>query len=175
VHLSSDERSRLAATGANAAHCPTANLFLRSGILDLAATRAAGVRVGLGSDVAAGPELNLWRVMRGCIEAQTARSFFVAGTPVPSPGEAFHLATQAAADALGKGRIIGSFDIGKEADLVVLDYVSLLPYRTQSPAIHELAAEDLVSLCVHRGGPEAVIETFVRGHSVYRAPEPELF
>jgi len=32
-----------------------------------------------------------------------------------------------------------------------------------------------VNLCIHRGGPEAVIETFVRGRSVYRAPEPELF
>lgn len=175
VHLSAAERSRLAANGANVAHCPTANLFLRSGILELAETRAAGVRVGLGSDVAAGPELNLWRVMRGCIEAQKARSFFVSGTSVPSPAEALHLATQAGADALGKGRLIGSFDIGKEADLMVLDYVSLLPYRTHSQAVHELTPEDLVSLCIYRGGPDAVIETFVRGQSVYRAPEPELF
>jgi guanine deaminase len=47
--------------------------------------RAAGLRIGLGSDVAAGPELNLWRVMRGAIEAQKARSFYETNVQIPSP------------------------------------------------------------------------------------------
>jgi guanine deaminase len=175
IHLSPREREAIAATGASIAHCPTANLFLRSGILALDTVRAAGIRVGLGSDVAAGAELNLWRVMRAAIEAQTARSFYEPGVPVPSPAEALHLATQGAANALGKGRIIGSFDIGKEADLTIMDLGAMLPYRKSSKGTNDLTAEDVVSLCIYRGGPEAVVETFVRGRSVYRAPEPELF
>ena len=175
IHLSPRERERLAATGASAAHCPTANLFLRSGILALDTLRAAGVRVGLGSDVAAGPELNLWRVMRGCIEAQKARAFYEKDAAVPTPADALHLATQAAADALGKGRVIGSFDIGKEADVTVVDFGALLPYRKSSKAANDLTTEDVVSLCIYRGGPEATIETFVRGRSVYQAPAPGLF
>jgi guanine deaminase len=175
IHLNARERERLAATGASVAHCPTANLFLRSGILALDTLRAAGVRTGLGSDVAAGPELNMWRVMRGCIEAQKARSFYEKDTQVPTPADALHLATQAAAEALGKGRTIGSFDIGKEADMTVMDFGALLPYRKSSKAANDLTAEDVVSLCVYRGGPEATIETFVRGRSVYQAPAPELF
>ncbi len=175
LHLSDREHARLAETGASIAHCPTANLFLRSGILPLDRVRVAGIRVGLGSDVAAGPELNLWRVMRCCLESQKARAFYEKETDVPSPAGVLHLATQGAAEALGKGRTIGSFDIGKEADLTVIDFAALLPYRKSSKVANDLTTDDVVSLCVHRGGPEAVVETFVRGRSVYRAPEPELF
>jgi guanine deaminase len=175
LHLSDREREAIAASGAGIAHCPTANLFLRSGVLPLDKVRASGIHVGLGSDVAAGPELNLWRVMRCAIESQVARSFYEPDVPVPSPADALHLATQGAANALGKGKIIGSFDIGKEADLTIMDLGTLLPYRKSSKATNDLAAADVVSLCIYRGGPEAVLETFVRGRSVYRAPEPELF
>jgi guanine deaminase len=175
IHLSPREREALAAAGANVAHCPTANLFLRSGILALDATHAAGLKIGLGSDVAAGPELNLWRVMRGAIESQKARAFYEPNVQVPAPADALHLATQGAAEALGKGAILGSFEIGKEADLTVVDYGALLPYRKSSKGTTDLTAEDVLSLCIYRGGPEAIVETFVRGQSIYRAPEPELF
>lgn len=175
VHLSAAEREMLAAAGSSVAHCPTANLFLRSGILPLDTVRAAGLRVGLGSDVAAGPELNLWRVMRCVLESQKARSFYEPQTEVPSPAAALHLATQGGADALGKGGVIGSLDIGKEADLTIMDFGTLLPYRRGAKGVNDLTAEDIVSLCIYRGGPEAVIETFVRGQSVYRALAPELF
>jgi guanine deaminase len=175
IHLSDREREALAAAGASVAHCPSANLFLRSGILPLEKIRAAGLRVGLGTDVAAGPELNLWQVMRSAIESQKARSFYEADIPVPTPACALHLATQGAAEALGKGGIIGSFDIGKEADLTVMDFGALLPYRQNAKTSADLTAEDIVSLCIYRGGPHTVLETFVRGRSIFRALEPELF
>ncbi|EDY17482.1 amidohydrolase [Chthoniobacter flavus Ellin428] len=175
LHLCDRERAALAAAGASVAHCPTANLFLRSGILPLEKVRAAGLRVGLGSDVAAGPELNLWQVMRSAIESQKARSFYEPETPIPSPASALHLATQGAAEALGKGGTIGSFEIGKDADLTLMDFGALLPYRQNAKNAADLTAEDIVSLCIYRGGPPAVLETFVRGRSIYRAPEPELF
>lgn len=175
IHLSQREREAIAESGAAIAHCPTANLFLRSGILPLDAVRHLGIRVGLGSDVAAGAELNLWQVMRSAIESQTARSFYEPEVETLTPSKALYLATRGAADALGKGRTIGSFEIGKEADLTVMDLGTLLPYQRSSKATNDLNAEDVVSLCIYRGGPEAVIETFVRGRSIYRAPEPELF
>ena len=135
----------------------------------------AGIPVGLDTDVAAGPELNLWQVMRSAIEAQKARSFYEKNVRVPSPADVFHLATQGAAAALGKGGVIGSFDAGKEADLLILDASCLLPDRKNSKDIADMSAEDILSLCVYRGGPQAVLETFARGQSIYRAPEPELF
>jgi guanine deaminase len=175
IHLSQREQEAVAEAGSAIAHCPTANLFLRSGILPLDSIRRMGIRFGLGSDVAAGAELNLWRVMRSAIESQTARSFYEPNVETLTPSQALYLATQGAADSLGKGRLIGSFEIGKEADLTIVDLGVLLPYQRSSKATNDLNAEDVVSLCIYRGGPEAVIETFVRGRSVYRAPEPELF
>jgi guanine deaminase len=175
LHLSDREREAIAAAGASVAHCPTANLFLRSGLLPLEKVRAAGLRIGLGSDVAAGPELNMWQVMRSAIETQKARAFYEKDALVPTPTAALHMATQGAAEALGKGAVIGSFDIGKEADLTVMDYAALLPYRQSSKPVNDVSGEDLASVCIYRGGPHAVLETFVRGQSVFRAPEPELF
>ena len=175
LHLSDRERAAIAAAGASVAHCPTANLFLRSGLLPLEKIRAAGLRIGLGSDVAAGPELNMWQVMRSAIESQKARSFYEKEALIPTPTAALHMATQGAAEALGKSAVIGSFDIGKEADLTVMDYAALLPYRQSSKTVNDVSGEDLASVCIYRGGPHAVLETFVRGQSVFRAPEPELF
>jgi guanine deaminase len=174
IHLSDREREALAARGARVAHCPTANLFLTSGIMPLDRLRAAGLLIGLGSDVGAGTELNLWQVMRSAIESQKARAMFEADVQIPSPGAVLHLATMGAAEALGKGATIGSFEVGKEADITVMDLGALLPYR-QSKAADELTPEDALNLCIYRGGPHAVLETFVRGRSVFRAPEPELF
>jgi guanine deaminase len=175
IHLSDREREVLAATGSQVAHCPTANLFLQSGIMPLDQFLGDGIRVGLGSDVAAGPELNLWQVMRSAIESQKARSFYERGVVAPSPADVLHLATQGGARALGKGEQIGSLEIGKEADLTVVDYGALLPGRAGAKAVADLGAEDVLSLCIYRGGPHATVETFVRGQSVWRAPNPGLF
>ena len=175
IHLSERERTALAEAGASVAHCPTANLYLSSGIMPLGEHRAAGIKIGLGTDVAAGPELNLWQVMRSAIESQKARGFYKEGVLVPTPAQALHLATQGAAEVLGKGSVIGSLDVGKEADLTVMDVATLLPYHGSATKFEELTPDDMLALCIYRGGPQAVLETFVRGRSVWRASEPELF
>jgi guanine deaminase len=64
VHLSDRELARLIEAGAHVAHCPGSNLFLASGVMPLARYLAAGLSVGMGSDVAAGPEVSIWSSMR---------------------------------------------------------------------------------------------------------------
>ena len=169
VHLSEGELEVLASTRSTIAHCPSANLFLGSGIMPLGETWDAGVRVVLGTDVAAGPELNLWQVMRSAIESQKARASFEKNVRVPSPAELLFLATQGAADALGKGDALGSLDAGKEADLTIIKASALLPYREDSSTREELESEDILSLCVYRGSARATAETLVRGRTIYRA------
>lgn len=175
VHLSAREREVLAASGASIAHCPTSNLYLSSGIMPLAEHQAAGIKVGLGSDVAGGPELNLWQVMRSAIESQKARSFYEQGIAPPTIAQALHLATQGAAEALGKGSAIGTLEPGKDADLTVMSVPALLPYHGSATKAEELTPEDLLALCIYRGGPHAVAASLVRGRTVWSATEPELF
>ena len=168
IHLSEREISALAASGSSVAHCPTSNLFLGSGLMKLDRLRNAGLAVGLGSDVAAGPELNMWQVMRAAVDGQRARSFYESGVPPLRLAEAFHLATAGGAQALGKSSIIGTLDPGKEADLLIVDLNALLPYGRSNQQIRTLSKEDILALCIYRGGPHATHATFVRGKTVYR-------
>ena len=167
LHLTDREVATLAERGAAVAHCPTANFFLSSGLLPLARLRTAGVRVGLGSDVGAGPEVNLWQVMRSALETQKARSYYEPGVTPFTAAEAFYLATQGGAEVLGLGGVVGSLEAGKEADLLVLDRASLSPYGEMV----ELRPEELVTQCIYRGGPLATAASYVRGRMVYEKAE----
>jgi guanine deaminase len=53
----------------------------------------------------------------------------------------------------------------------VVDLAALLPYGKQGRRFDDLSAEDIVALCIYRGGPHANLETYVRGKCVYRAGE----
>ncbi len=170
VHLNPREIAAIAGAQSSIAHCPTSNLFLGSGLIKLDQLLKAGIPVGLGSDVAAGPELNMWQVMRAAIDVQKARGAYEPNLRPLRPSEAFYLATHGGARALGKSNIIGTLDVGKEADLTVVDLAALAPYPRDRDALSELSTEDILALCVYRGGPHANLETYVRGKCVYQAP-----
>ncbi len=132
IHLASDEWELLAARKSVAVHCPTANLFLSAGLFDLDAARRHGVRVALGSDVAAGPDLAMPRVARAMIEVAKMRAMASsdpARVHVPSPADAWDQITRVNADALGFGDG-GRLEPGAVADLLVL--------RTPFPADRHL-------------------------------------
>jgi guanine deaminase len=169
IHLNPREITAIAAAQSSVAHCPSSNLFLGSGLMKLDQLLKAGIAVGLGSDVAAGPELNMWQVMRAAIEVQKARTTYEPNLRPLRPSEAFYLATQGGARALGKATLIGTLDSGKEADLIVVDLAALLPYRKNVHALGDLSPEDALALCIYRGGPQANLETYVRGKCVYQA------
>jgi guanine deaminase len=171
IHLSAREIDAIAAAQSNIAHCPTSNLFLGSGLFKLDQLLKAGLAIGLGSDVGAGPELNMWQVMRAALDVQKVRSMSEPALQRLRPSEAFYLATSGGARALGKSAIIGSLDAGKEADLTVVDLTAVLPYGKQGRRFDDLSTEDIVALCIYRAGPHANLETYVRGKCVYRASE----
>src|SRR3954452_17217412 len=172
IHLNPREIAAIAAAQSNVAHCPTSNLFLGSGLMKLDQLMKAGIPVGLGSDVAAGPELNMWQVMRAAIDVQKARGAYEPNLRALRPSEAFYLGTHGGARALGKAKIIGTLDAGKEAYLIMVDLSLLTPYGGKGQMIDQLSTEDVVALCIYRGGPHATLSTYVRGRSVYEAPAP---
>ena len=170
IHLNAREIEAIAVAQANVAHCPTSNLFLGSGLMKLDQLQKAGIAIGLGSDVAAGPELNMWQVMRGAIEVQKARTAYEPNLRALHPAEALYLATQGGARALGKGETIGTLDVGKEADLLLVDMSKALPYPREQPSIDDLSPENVIALCIYRAGPHATLEAYVRGKAVYCRP-----
>jgi guanine deaminase len=166
IHLSDSEVERLAASGAKVAHCPASNLFLSSGMMPLARYRAAGVPVGLGSDLAAGPELSIFSVMRAAAVTQRvllllAEEGGARGAPRPlGPLDWLRLGSLEGARALGMGEAIGSLEVGKEADLILVDPSLTAPM----PDGAELAEpEELMSRLIFRPHPDMVRGAWVRG------------
>jgi guanine deaminase len=120
VHLSGDEWDLIRERESVVVHCPGANTFLKSGLFDLEAAREHGVRLALGSDVAAGPDIAMPRVARAMIEIAKIRAMTVApGAHVPTPAEAWRMITEGNADAIGWDDT-GRIDVDCAADLLVL-------------------------------------------------------
>ena len=162
IHLSGREVRRLVESDARVAHCPASNLFLASGMMPLAEYRAAGMTVGLGSDVAAGPELSLFSVMRA--GALTQRALAAHGA-MPAEGilgplDWLRMGTLGGALALGLEGQIGSLDVGKEADLIAIDPRLTAPLPGQAPPSEPA---DLASRLIFRPHPEMVRAAWVRG------------
>lgn len=116
LHLDDQDRSQMSKLGAAIAFCPTSNLFLGSGLFDLRAASACGIRTGIGTDVGGGTSLNMFRTL-----SEAYKVLQLQGQPLPG-FRALYLATLGAAKALYLDDKIGNFAAGKEADFVVLDY-----------------------------------------------------
>ncbi|UCD75628.1 MAG: amidohydrolase family protein [Phycisphaerales bacterium] len=120
VHLTEPQWLLIARRRSVVVHCPTANTFLSSGLFDLDAARRHGVRLALGSDLAAGPDLSMPRVARAMIETAKVRAMTIAPDAyVPTPADAWRLITTGNAEALGwpDG---GRLEVGAAADLLLL-------------------------------------------------------
>lgn len=160
VHMADEAMGRMARAGASAALCPTSNLFLGSGLFDLARLDAAGVRVGLGTDVGAGTSFSLLATMGEAYKVCQLRG---AGL---DPFRALHLATAGGAAILGLGDRIGSLAAGMEADFLLLDPAAtlLLGRRTAGASL----ADRLFALQI-LGDDRAIHATYVAGRLLHGA------
>jgi guanine deaminase len=162
IHLSDRELARLADCGVRVAHCPSSNLFIGAGVMPLARWRAGGLTVGLGSDVSGGPELSLFAVAGIGAYAQMARRALVGDEgDVLDPLGWLRLATLDGARALGLDGVIGSLEVGKEADLIAIDPSRVGPLSGSVDVGDDVA--DLVSRLMFRAHPEMVRAAWVRG------------
>jgi cytosine/adenosine deaminase-related metal-dependent hydrolase len=151
VHVEEDEIALLARHDVAVAHCPRSNAYLGCGVAPLEELRAAGVRVGLGTDSPAStPSLDMFAEMRTAIEAARARA---RRPDALGAADALELATLGGARALGLDAEIGTLGVGKKADLAIISLAetSFVPW------------EDPITAVVLGGSPQHVVETFVEG------------
>ena len=160
IWLDDADRARLAQCGAAIAFCPTSNLFVGSGLFPYAKCHAAGVRVGLATDVGGGTSFSMLRTMH---EAYKVAQLL--GEPF-SALDGFYLATLGAARSLGKADAIGALAPGREADLVVLDPAAT-PLMARRNARAETLEERLFALMM-LGDERAVAATYVLGETAWR-------
>ena len=118
VWLSEAEQELAAERGVKVLHCPGSNLKLGSGIAPVVELRSRGVTVSLGADGAAcNNRLDMFDEMRLAATLQAVRR----GPGALSARDVLWMATRAGAQTLGLDHQIGSIEIGKRADLIVVD------------------------------------------------------
>ena len=121
-HLTESEWETLADHDAVPVHCPTANIFLQSGSFDFTTARKHDLRIALGSDIAAGPDIAMPCVARAMIETAKWRKMTInKNAYVPSPAEAWHIITRGNAD------LLGWHDAGRIEPNATADFLLLKP------------------------------------------------
>ncbi|MFV0412222.1 MAG: amidohydrolase family protein [Oscillospiraceae bacterium] len=132
VHPQGRELELLKKNGVYVAHCPNSNTNLASGIAPMRTYLQEGMRAGLGTDVAGGFSLSVFRAMADAIQVSKLRWRLVDDTLAPlTVSEAFYLGTKGGGAFFGK---VGSFEPGYEFDAVVLDDAVLpCPYELTPP------------------------------------------
>jgi 5-methylthioadenosine/S-adenosylhomocysteine deaminase len=131
-------------------HNPQSNMKLASGVAPVPKMLAEGLRVGLGTDGAASNnDLNMWEEMD---TAAKLHKVFSGDPKVISAQEAFELATIRGAQALHLDREIGSIEVGKRADLVLLegDDLNQIPsYNVYSDLVYATKAWDVLTVIIN--------------------------
>ena len=119
VHLSDHDIELIAQNSATVVHCPASNFKLASGVARILDLQRAGVNVALGTDgPASGNDIDLWIAIR--LAGYMQKTF--AKDPAVLPAvELVRMATINGARALQLDHMIGSLEVGKRADIIVLD------------------------------------------------------
>ena len=161
VHLEDDEWNCMHDTNSAIAFCPTSNLFLGSGLFPLHTAWEKQVKVGLGTDIGAGTSFNQLQTIQEAYKVQQLQ-----GNKL-SAFEALYHATLGGAKALDLDQNLGNFNLGKEADFVVLDLkATALQQLRQSRA---KGLEDALFALMLMGDDRNIHATYVYGQRVYQA------
>ena len=160
VYPSERDIQLLQQTQATVVHCPTSNCNLGSGIAPIRQLMDEGVNIALGSDVAAGHHLSMFRTMQYAIQmsklvyAQHNREVNFLTLP-----EVFYMATKAGGKLFGA---VGSFEAGYEFDALVIDDAALVDTLGTSP---EQLYERLERF-IYTGSEQQIVRRFCSGQEV---------
>lgn len=160
VHLEQEECTRMGETNSVISFCPTSNLFLGSGLLDLPKVEGHGIRVGLGTDVGGGTSFSMLRTIAEAYKIQQLQEHKL------HPIKALYLATLGGARSLSLDDKIGNLAVGKEADFLVLD-LHATPLMDARINNSQHLFERLFVLMM-LGDDRAIAETYIFGKRQYQ-------
>jgi len=152
IWINDDEMDLIAASGSVIVHNPVSNMFIGSGICPVDQFLKAGVRVALGTDgqaVSCGQEMI--DVLKWTSNLYKINSFYPQDLP---PEEVLRFACENGAYAFGQPEKIGSLEVGKKADLILVD---LGDSRLSQPSL------SISSQIVNYARKEDVITTIIDG------------
>lgn len=170
VQLTDKEFKRLSEAKAAISFCPTSNLFLGSGLFKIEQAKSTDypVKLGLGTDVGAGTSFSLLQTANEAYKVAQLRHQKL------SPFQALFLATLGGARALCLEDILGNFDIGKDADFIVLDprATPLMAFRNSADIPKDLKAlADRLFALIMLGDDRVVKATYILGELAYNCSD----
>jgi len=158
VHLNENEMNILAQSGTHVLHCPSSNLKLGSGIAPVVEMLARGISVSLGADGApCNNRLDMFTEMRTAALLQKVSH----GADVLPARRILRMATIEGARALGQAEEVGTLEIGKQADLIMIELERL----------HLTPIPDIISTIVYAAEAADVKTVLIDGQIVMRDGE----
>jgi len=153
VWLDDREMEILRSTGSHVSHCPSSNLKLASGIAKIPAMIERGISVSLGADGApCNNRLDMFTEMRTAALIQKA----LHGPQTLPALTALRMATIHGAKALGLADSIGSIEVGKQADLILINLNTL----------HTTPQPDLISTIIYAAEASNVEMVMIDGQII---------
>ncbi|KXI21715.1 guanine deaminase [Photobacterium sanguinicancri] len=159
VHLEDEEWDCLHKTDSAVAFCPTSNLYLGSGLFKLQEAWKRKVKVGMGTDIGAGTTFNMLQTLNEAYKIMQLQQHRL------SAFEAFYLATLGGAKSLSLDHLIGNFEVGKEADFVIIDPCSTPLQQLRYDSSRNLS--DKLFMLMTLGDDRSIYRTYVDGRLVY--------
>ena len=145
------------------AHCPQSNINIRSGIAPIHRYLESGIPIGLGSDLAGGAVMSMFRAVTDAIQVSklrwtmTTRDF----SPVTIT-QSFYMATKGGGSFFGK---VGSFEKGYEMDALILD-------DSSTGFSKNLTTAQRLERIMYLGDDRNIVQKFVGGKPLF--PESRL-
>lgn len=161
VHVDDGEIRTMRRAGTGIAHNPSSNLKLASGFAPTARMMEMGAKVGIGTDGAASNnDLDMFEEMR--LASLIAKP--VAGDPTVLPArQVLEMATRIGAEVLHLDHITGSLEVGKRADIIVLD---IFPIHNQPHFKRD--SENIYAQIVYASKASDVTDVMVDGQWLMR-------
>ncbi len=157
VYSTDAEVERIKERGVFVAHCPQSNTNIASGIAPIRKYLRKGIYVGLGSDVAGGAHLSIFRAMTDAI--QVSKLYWRLLDPEAAPlsaAEAFYLGTAGGGAFFGK---VGRFEEGYDFDAVILSDQRL-------PHPHQLSIEERLERLIYLSDDRDIRAKYVCGREI---------
>lgn len=157
IYNTDEEIELMAKNKVYAAHCPNSNYNLSSGIIPVRKFSDTDIPIGLGTDISAGHETSIQKVMVSAIQASKIKWLETNKKYKPiSTSEAFYLGTKGGGSFFGK---VGSFENGYDFDALVIDDSNL-------GDIDNLTLEERIQKFIYIGDDRNIVERYVQGRKI---------
>ncbi len=158
VYSSDDELELIKQNGVFIAHCPQSNINVSSGIAPVRKYIDMSLNLGLGTDIAGGFSISMFRAVSDAIQVSKLRwRLLDQSLKALNFNEAFYMATKGGGKFFGN---TGSFEEGYDADIIVLDDSFIKSARPFSVA-------ERLERIIYLSGNEAVVSKYVKGTKIF--------